>query len=131
MKNNKAILGGSICAVTIFLIQIFLRAIDTTKFSIQISVTVLLLFGVAFAIGMIRSKNNVFGLKLNRIAAVLILITCIIISAEIIYTEGFPILAKAHPLLTLIISIFQYICTIAFAIFMIVAASITAKKNEK
>jgi fumarate reductase subunit D len=131
VERNKSIVGASISVVTIFLTQIFLRAIGGTRFSVQISVTVLLLVSVLFSYGMISNKNKIFGLKLNIITSLLMLIMCIIISIEIIYNDCFPEIAKTHQLLTLTIYLSELISFIAFVTFIAVATSITKKNKNK
>lgn len=130
MKVNKSILGGSLCAIAALLIQFFLRAIDGTKYSTQITVTVLLIVGVSFAIGMICGKDKILGLKFNIIAAILMLLYCILESIDIIMNNTYPNLFKTNPLLSNTIDLSAVGSLLTFVLFLIIAGSITLKKNQ-
>lgn len=130
MKNNKAILSGSLCVLTIFLVQFILKAAEVTDFSMQITVTVIFVGGILFAVGMLSSKDKVFGFKLNLISVILMLITCLLGSIDFILSESFPQIVKTHRLLSITMDLLAVSSILAFVIFLAVAASITAKKNQ-
>lgn len=130
MKFKKNILGGSLCAVIALLTPIFLNSIDGTKFSTQISVTILLLIGVVFSIVMINNKEILFKLKFKIISFILMIIFCIIMSVDIIMNDTFPNIIKTKPLLSITIDLLAVVSLLVFVIFLVVAASITAKKNQ-
>jgi hypothetical protein len=102
MKNNKKALGGSLCVITIFLIQVMLKATGATNFSMQITVTVILM-----------------------------LIMCVLISIDFILSESIPQIVKTHRSLSIGMDILAVSSVLAFVIFSGVAASITAKKKQR
>ena len=130
MKNNKSILVGILFVLTIVFTQLILKAAEVTDFSVQITVTVVLVGGILFAVGMIYSKDKVFGFKLNLIAAIFVLIVSVFISINFVLNQCFSQLEKTHRLLSIMMDLLSWGSFLAFIIFIVVAAFITLKKNQ-
>lgn len=127
MKNNKTILGGTLCVVIIFLTQFILKAAEVTSFSDQITVAIILIGGILFAVGMLSSKNKVFGAKLNLISVILMSTVCLTSSIDFILSES----PQTHVLLLTVMDVLTVSSLLAFIIFLVVASSITTKENRK
>jgi hypothetical protein len=131
VKSDKSIVGGSLCVLIIFLTQFFLKATEATDFSVQITIIVILVGGILFAIGMLKSKDKVFGFKLNLISVILMMIVCMVSIIGFILIECFPQVFKTHHLLSIMIGLLTVGSLLAFVIFLVVASTITAKKNQR
>ncbi|MFL0247162.1 hypothetical protein [Candidatus Clostridium stratigraminis] len=131
MKNKKTMIGGILCVLTIFLTQFVLRATEITNFSVQAIVAIIMGGGILFSVGMLNSKDRIFGFKFNLISAILMFITCLFGSMDFILGEKYPQLAETHRLLSIMIDLLVVVSLLSFVIFLVVAASITAKKNQR
>ena len=131
MKNNKAILGSSLCVLMIVLTQFILKATEVTNLSIQITVATIFCGATVIIVYMLSNKDKFFGFKLTLISIILMLIMCILVSIDFVISESIPQILKTHRSLSIGMDIIAGSSILAFIVFLVVAASITGKKNQR
>jgi hypothetical protein len=131
MKYNKVILGGSLCVLIIILTQFILKATEVTGFFTQITVATIFGGATLVVIYMLSNKNKFFGFKLTLISTILMLTMCLFVSIDFIVSESIPQITITHRSLSIGMDILAGSSILVFIILLVVAASITAKKNQR
>lgn len=132
MSSNKSPkYGAMIGLITVIITQIVLNLIGINKISVLIVVTVLIAFGVTFAVIMISYGNKGFGLRLNIAASIVMLLSCILSGATLIMIICYPEFGDTHKILAMTLVFSTIGSFVAVVLFWIVVACIFMESNSR
>jgi lysylphosphatidylglycerol synthetase-like protein (DUF2156 family) len=99
--NRSTKEGVGIALITVAITQIALNSIGINKTSVVIVVTLLMVFGIVFAVTMIKYGNKGLGRRLNITASIIMLLACILAGAMLIMIISYPQFGYTHELLAI------------------------------
>jgi len=123
-KNGVAITFG---IIGLIVSQVVIRTIGIYNMSAQIIDTILAIVCIAFVVWIYKNRKKGLGIKHNTVFAILVVLTFITIGIGITTLKCYPIQAKKHGILLLVLCLGSYFSLVIYAVIV----KIHFDKNNK